>query len=270
MTAAPNRDVLGNYQALETQAYTFHETRASDAAEIFFDGFSMLLDAFEPPSGHKFGAVAELRVMMALFVKTLNSLRCFYELARRGYFIQSLNLLRTPVEDWMGYWFQRNFPERHGEFTAAGSEPPKFNVMLQAIESLENRKRKREGKSAVGPSKRAWAWLKQLHQYSHLSRVGVQAVMTIDEEFTNLQFGPEEDEDRFRLCIAEALQVIGAHLEAMDDFRRLNGAPPIQGFPVYIDCLEAWQRSQPTIIKAFERQREVTTRGDQVRRDARG
>jgi hypothetical protein len=141
---------------------------------------------------------AEQRVMMALFIKTLNSLQCFYELAMRGYFIQSLNLLRTPVEDWMGYWFLRNFPGRHGEFTAAGSEPPEFNVMLQAIESLKNRKRKREGKPAVGPGKRERVWMKQFHQYSHLSRVGVRAIMTIDEEFTNYHLRPEEDEGRFR------------------------------------------------------------------------
>src|SRR5216683_3069319 len=108
--------------------------------------------------------------MMALFIKTLNSMRCFYELATLGYYVQSLNLVRTPVEDWMGYWFLRNFPERHEEFTTAGLEPPPFNEMLQAIESVENRQRKLEGKLAAEPDARVRGWMKQLHQYSHLSR----------------------------------------------------------------------------------------------------
>jgi hypothetical protein len=261
VTVATNRDVPANYQALEKQAFTFHETRAADAAEIFLDGFNMLLMGLDPLKGYNFGEAAEQRVIMALFIKTLNSLRCFYELATRGYFIQALNLLRTPVEDWMGYWFLRNFPQRHEEFTTSGSEPPEFNVMVQAIESIQNRQRRREGQLALQPDARVRAWLKQLHQYSHLSRVGVRAIMTIDEVSTNYHLGPDEDEGRFRLCVGEALQVVGAHLEALDNFRRLTGRPPIAAFPAYIDRVEAWQRSQTAIIDALERQREP---GDQL------
>jgi hypothetical protein len=214
----------------------------------------MLLDGLDPLRGYNFGPAEEQRVIMALFIKMLNSLRCFYELAARGYFIQSLNLLRTPVEDWMGYWFLRNFPGRYEEFTAAGSEPPSFNDMVQAVESMQNRQRKSEGKPTLQPDERVRGWMKQLHQYSHLSRVGVRAIMTIDLVFTSYHLGPDQDEGRFRLCIAEALQVIGAHLEALDNFRQLAGRPAIQGFPAYIDRVESWQQSQPAIIDALEEQ----------------
>jgi len=247
------RDTRGNYQKLEQQAMEFHEKQAPDAVAIFLDGYNMLLRGHDPLQRYSFGQAVEQRVIMALFIKTLNSLRCIYELATRGYFIQALNLLRTPVEDWMGYWFLRNFPERHPEFTTAGSEPPSFNDMLQAIESRQNEVRKQEGKPALGPDPRVRAWLKQLHQYSHLSRIGVRAIMTIDQVFTNYHLGPDEDEGRFRLCIAEALQVIGAHLEALDNFRRLVGQPPIDGLGAYIDSVESWQKSQPGIIDALER-----------------
>ena len=257
MTSVPSRDTPANYDALEQQASTLHKARAADAVAIFLDGFNMLLDGLDPLRGYNFGEAAEQRVIMALFIKTLNSLRCFYELAPRGYFIQALSLLRTPVEDWMGYWFLRNFPERHEEFTTGGVEPPSFNDMLQAIEALQTRQRKQEGKPALEPDARVRSWLKQLHQYSHLSRVGVRAIMTIDNVFTNYHLGPDEDEGRFRLSISEALQVLGAHLEALDNFRQLLGRPRIPAFPEYVDRVEAWQKSQPSVVDALERQRSL-------------
>src|SRR3712207_5954810 len=63
---------------------------------------------------------------------------CAFQMAQRGYYPQSLNLLRPPVEYWMSYWYLRSFPEEHARFTnmAAGSEEtPRYNDMLQKIEA---------------------------------------------------------------------------------------------------------------------------------------
>jgi hypothetical protein len=46
---------------------------------------------------------------------------------------------------------------------------------------------------------------------------------------------PDEDEGRFRACIAHGIPVVGAHLEALDNLRRLTGRNPIQDLPVYVD-----------------------------------
>jgi hypothetical protein len=254
MNTAPTQDESGDYRADEERTVAFHEARAADAVAIFLDGFNMLLRGLDSLKGYSFGDAVEQRVILALFIRTLNSLRCFYELATRGYFIQALNLLRTPVEDWMGYWFLRNFPGRHEEFTKPGLEPPSFNDMLQVVESAQNRQRKQAGKPPLKPDARARRWMKQLHQYSHLSRVGVREIMAIDDVFTSYRLGPAQAESRFRTSVAEALQVVGAHLEAVDNFRRLTGRPPIEGFYEYVTRVKAWQRAQPSIVDKLERQ----------------
>ncbi len=244
-------------RADEASAVRFHETRAADAAAIYLDGFNILLRGLDPLSGYDIGEAPEQRVMVALFIKSLNSMRCFYELAVRGYFVQALNLMRTPVEDWMAYWFLRNFPERHNEFTDSGRDPPKFNAALQAVETAQYRKHitARGPQAKLTPDKRVRKWMKNLHQYSHLSRDGVREVMTFDEKFTYYRIGPAEDEGRFRACIAEALQVLGAQLEALDNFRRLTGEQPLEQFAEYVDRVQAWQKSQPAVVHELERSR---------------
>jgi|SRR5579859_4989166 len=244
---------LADLRSLEQRAIATHLKQASDAANIYLDGFNFLHQSLHVLTGYKFGEALEQRVMMALFIKTLNSMRCFYELATLGYYVQALNLVRTPVEDWMGYWFLRNFPERHEEFTKPGLEPPEFNIALQAVESAQNRQRKGVGQPPKQPDKRIRAWMKELHKYSHLSRLTVREVMTIDKDFTHYRLGPDEDEARFRATIAQAIPIIAAHLEALDNFRRLAGREPIADFKAYADRAVAWQKAQVAVVRDLER-----------------
>jgi hypothetical protein len=46
-------------------------------------------------------------VAMAVFSRSWNTLYCSFDLSRRGYYAQALNLLRAPVEDIATYWFVR-------------------------------------------------------------------------------------------------------------------------------------------------------------------
>jgi len=248
----PNED-LSDLRALEQLAIAAHMKQAPDAVAIYLDGFIMLHQSLHALKGYNFGDALEQRVMMALFIKTLNSMWCFYELAVLGYYVQALNLMRTPVEDWMGYWFLRNFPARHEEFTKPGLEPPEFNVALQAIESAQNRQRKIAGQLPRQPDKRVRAWMKELHKYSHLSRLGVREVMTIDLDFTHYRLGPADDEAQFHATVAQAIPIVAAHLEAIDNFRRLAGRDPILEFNAYVDRAVGWQRAQAADVMELER-----------------
>ncbi len=130
---------LSDLRTAERHAVATHEARAADAVSIYLEGFNLLLQSLHALKGYHLGEALEQRVMMALFIKTINSLRCFYELATLGYFVQAFNLMRTPVEDWMGYWFLRNLPERHGEFTDKGSEHrPSTKCCRQSRQSKTN------------------------------------------------------------------------------------------------------------------------------------
>lgn len=152
----------------EREAIAFHSRVALDAEQVLLEGFDLLLGSLDPLQGHTFGEQAEQRVMMAFFVQTLNSLRCAFQLATQGYYLQALNLTRPVVEEWMAYWYLRNFPERHGQFTATDKEPPPFNDMLQAIEARQSRKRKSGGDPPSQPERWARSWMKEQHQFSHV------------------------------------------------------------------------------------------------------
>src|SRR5712691_4385168 len=50
----------------------------------------------------------------------------------------------------------------------------------------------------------------------------------------------------FRFCTAEAISIIAAHLEALDDFLRLIGTGPLGGAVAYDARIAAWQQAQAT------------------------
>jgi len=88
----------------------------------------------------------------------------------------------------------------------------------------------------------------------------VRDTMIVDTDFTHYKLGPSKDEARFRGCISQALPIVGAQLEALDNFRRLTGGPPIEELPAYVARVEAWQKLQPGRIDALERARKAVTK----------
>jgi hypothetical protein len=63
-------------RAREQQAVA-HETGATDAVQVYLDGFNMLIRGLDALRHYNFAEAAEQRVIMALFVKSINSFRCF-------------------------------------------------------------------------------------------------------------------------------------------------------------------------------------------------
>jgi hypothetical protein len=245
------------FDALDRQAQELHRARASDAEEIFLEGFNLLLRGLDPLHGYRVGENQEHRVMTALEVQALNSLRCAYDLALRGYFVQALNLARPAVEDWMGYWYLRNRPEDHARFTAKGQEPPEFNDMLQKIESRQNKLRTAAGQPTNPPERWVHDWIKRFHQFSHVSRIRVRSAMRVEGEYTTFQPGSQLDEAWFRATISQLLPIIVAHLDAMSNLRQLAGKEPIEQ-AAYRQRVNAWQASQQSVIDALLEQADET------------
>ena len=58
--------------------------------------------------------------------------------------------------------------------------------------------------------------------------------------------GPQEIGPRFRFCAAQALIVIHAWLEALDNFRHLLGRDPLAERGPWEQQMEAWYQAVPT------------------------
>lgn len=227
-----------NRKTEEQRATWFHEQSVTDAADIWRDGLNVLLRAFDPVSGRKVDRDEGI-VLIALLLRALQTVSCANDLALRGYYPQALNLLRTPIEDWMSYWYLRSFPQEHSRFTNFAEATPLFNDMLQRIEAKHQR-----------PDPNVRAWIKRLHQFSHIDRSGVRMVILLGEEGISLALGPQQDELLFRYCTSEALAVIVALLEAVDNLRRLVGCDSLVGMVEYGKRVQKWQKALKELVSS--------------------
>lgn len=250
---------MASFDALEAQAQAFHEERAWDAAAILLDGLKLLQAGLAPLEGHRFGEHPEERVMATFLGQALNGLRSGLDLACRGYYAQALQLARSTIEDWLGYWYLRCFPGDHWRFVTAEYEPPPLGEMLRAITSLQDLAHPlpntsegsalNEGGLARVPGRAVREHVGRLHPLSHLSRAWVQGQMQREEAFSMEQLGPRLDEAFFRGTVAEMVEVLGLHLEALDNFRRLTVGQPLAGLGLYVEQVRAWERRQAARLR---------------------
>lgn len=219
----------GNSHEMEEQARAFHARVAGSTEDLWVHGINLLLDGLNSLSTFKVKREEE-RVMAALFVQAWNSQYCAHDLALRGYYAQGLNLVRIIVEDWLAYWYLRNCPEEHARFSDFSQRTPSFNDMLQKIESRQQWE----------PDPRVRAWIKRLHRFSHVDSAGIKMITSRTDDGIRLAMGPGNDELRFNLCASEAMAVIPALLEAMDNFLRLTGHQPLARWEAFSDRLQSW------------------------------
>jgi hypothetical protein len=243
-----------SFEEAEARARALHSELAPDAELIFLDGFNLLLRGLDALKGHNIGASQEHRVMTALVVQGLNSMRCAFDLAMRGYYVQALNLARPAVEDWMAYWFLRNYPREYQRFIATGREPPDFNDMLQKIESRQNRARKAAGIPENPPEQWARGWMKGFHQFSHVSRVRVSSVMEADGDFTTFSIGPNPSEAWFRAIVSHMIPILLAYLDALSNLRQLAGKDALE-WKDYSQRVNDWRGAQQSLVEELLKQR---------------
>jgi len=214
----------------ERESVEFHGTVAADGVEAWTRGLNRLMRATDDLSGRKIGEEAEA-VQVALFLRAWNTLYCAYDLAERGYYPQALNLLRSPIEDWMAYWYLRSFPEEYERFLDLNQQTPRFKGMLERIEA----------KHGKPPDRIVRGWIKRLHSYSHVDSKGIRMIMRHEGDVLQYGLGPVTHEVQFRYCVSQALGVIGAFLDALNNFRQLLGLPPIGDLADAFEDIERWQ-----------------------------
>ncbi len=83
---------------------------------------------------------------MGLFSQNLNSLKCSIDLATRGYYTQSIDLLRCVYENWIAFHYLTRFPKKADLWLCADKRPPRHSDMLKALgpEFIEDKAAARE------------------------------------------------------------------------------------------------------------------------------
>jgi len=224
---------MNSPRELEEKAVAYHEQTLAEDTTVWRDGVNILLLGFDALQGRDVRNDTE-KVQVAILVRAWDTLYCAFDLALRGYYAQSLNLQRTPIEDWMAYWYLRSFPEDHPKFTKIGVKTPCFNDMVQRIEA----KYGKEQGETVRP------WIMRLHKFSHVDRLGITMAILPGGDTLNLALGPQQDRLRYLLCVEQALTVIVELMKALNNFRGLMGSEPLEGFQQYFERAHAWQQEQ--------------------------
>lgn len=217
----------------EEAAIAFHEDSVDDAAAIWRDGLNMYLRGLDQFDRHKTKRKEE-SVQLALLIGAWTSLYWAFQTALRGYYRQALNLLRTPVEFWMAYWYLRSFPGEHERFLTTSSNAPTFNDMLQKVEA-------RQG---LPPDATVRGWIKRLHKFSHVDSANITLVFTPRKSGLQYDLGPQKDAQVFRSCTSEAAIAISMLLESLDNMRRLVGYDPLGDLKEFVDRVQAWQKTR--------------------------
>lgn len=156
-----------------------------------------------------------LQVQMVLFAQAINCLRCAQDLVVRGYYTQGLNLLRLAQEDWMAFWFLRNFPEEHRRFTKLSEETPQFEAMLARLES----KKDASGGKAIREAR------KQLHSFSHVDRLAVRFLIDESTSPMLIRLGPYYEPLHFLRASSEIIVSLLQLIDAMNALRLLAIEP---------------------------------------------
>ena len=68
-----------------------------------------------------------------LYSQNLNSLKCSVDLAMRGYYTQSTELLRGVYENWIAFHYLSQFPLKAKCWLKKNNLPPKHSVMLNSL-----------------------------------------------------------------------------------------------------------------------------------------
>jgi len=129
------------------------------------------------------------RVRMGLFSQSLNSLKCGVDLAKRGYYTQSMGLMRGVYENWIAFHYLATFPAAARKWLANGKRPPSHGDMLKAL-----------GPSFTEDKTDARDWYRALCRFAHTDALIVLPHLGSHEDEACAFFGVTYKPDLFRSC----------------------------------------------------------------------
>jgi len=192
---------MGTWVCLEEEAVqvaVVTREKSKSTCELLEHALSTLADGFEIIGREDMEVT---RVQMGLYSQNLNSLKCSIDLAYRGYYTQSVNLLRGVYENWIAFWYLADFPEKAQLWLSRDHQPPSHSEMLSKL-----------GLGFVEDKGVAREWYRILCKFAHPDYLTVVPHLGSRDGEPRAFFGATYKGERFASCAWMILQFINLML----------------------------------------------------------
>ena len=166
-----------------------------DAISVFAEAFIIANDPAKAEAA---------TVRKALLSHNFNTLNLAFDAALRGYYIQSIALLRNVYENWLAFWYVAKYPEEAHFWLNPSWEqrPPKAEVMLNKIEHES-----KEDKSKIR------GFHSELARFDHSDPIAVLSRTKIVENQALIFVGVRYDKADFETCTYALCLWLGTTLD---------------------------------------------------------
>ena len=178
--------------------------QAPECVQLLQDAVALLGEGFTiSENTHKTDATL---VKMSLLSQNFASLKCSVDLALRGYYTQSVNLLRIVYENWIAFLYLSNCPDKAHFWLNRDKKPPGHSTMLKRLDNnyLSLRDKMQECYSV-------------LCRFAHTDAVGILPHISTNyaPDETTIQFGSTYKDNLFKASAYEISQFAGHMLNAI-------------------------------------------------------
>ena len=153
-----------------------------DAISVYAEAFIVANDLAKPEAA---------TVRKVLLSHNFNTLNLAFDAALRGYYTQSIALLRNVYENWLAFWYVAKYQdEAHFWLNPSWEQrPPKAEVMLNKIEHDS-----KEDKTKIR------GFHSELARFDHTDPIAVLSRIKLLENTALIFVGVQYDKDEFATC----------------------------------------------------------------------
>jgi len=174
-----------------------------EIVELLKSSIGLFADGFSAAKGSD--PADETLAKMSLLSHSFGTLKCSVDIALRGYYAQSMNLLRIVYENWIAYKYLEKNPDKAIFWLRSSrkSKPPGHAAMLQEIDDdYSPLKGKMRG------------WYKTLCSFAHTDPLNLlsQILTVVVPGETSIHFGATYNRDLFRTSAYSILVWAGISL----------------------------------------------------------
>jgi hypothetical protein len=164
--------------------------RDSDCVMLLQESLGLFADAFSiVENANNTNATV---VKMSLLSQNFATLKCAVDIALRGYYTQSMNLLRSVHENWIAFHYLSKRPDKATCWLRSNrkKKPPSHSTMMKILEEdFGNLKKNVKG------------WYSTLCRFAHTDAVGVlpQIATDLHPNETTINFGSTYNDSLFKV-----------------------------------------------------------------------
>ena len=204
---------MNTWNDFEKEARLVEKTTSEQEPEIMLllqDSIGQFADAFS--IGNSPDASEATLAKMSLLSHNFGTLKCSVDLALRGYYVQSLNLLRIVYENWIAYHYLKKNPDkahlwlRHSK----KKQPPGHAAMLKDLDDDFN---------PLKGKMRGW-YYGTLCSFAHTDPINLlpQISTEIVPDETTIHFGASYKSDLFRATSYAICLWVGVMLSTISEW----------------------------------------------------